>query len=167
MSIKKLLGKQPFYKQPTKKPYVKKLSNHKLLCELPVYDDINISRKEMAFKGCAKTYDIEIINNKNLSDSLGISMLAIKDLFSNLLRDKNGSKYVLTAKISLKRHINNNKPKDATVCFNSLAKTVTNRRFHLNDSFEKILNLLDIWINESSGWAIEQIDGLYINTSNY
>ena len=24
-----------------------------------------------------------------------------------------------------------------------------------------------MWINESSAWTIDQIDGLYINTSNY
>ena len=37
--------------------------------------------------------------------------------------------------------------------FNSLVKTVIIRRYHLNDSFEEILNLLDIWINESSAWT--------------
>ena len=51
--------------------------------------------------------------------------------------------------------------------FNSLIKTVINRWYHLNDSFEEILNLLDIWINESFAWTIDQIDALYINTSNY
>ena len=49
--------------------------------------------------------------------------------------------------------------------FNSLIKTVKHRKYHSNDSFEEILNLLDIWINESSAWTIDQIDGLYINTS--
>ena len=63
--------------------------------------------------------------------------------------------------------MNNNQPKDCTVYFNSLIKTVINRRYHLNDSFEEILNLLDIWINEISAWTIDQIDELYINTSNY
>ena len=29
-----------------------------------------------------------------------------------------------------------------------------------------MLNLLDIWINDSGGWSIDQTDGLYINTSN-
>ena len=48
-----------------------------------------------------------------------------------------------------------------------LIKTVINWRYHLNDSFEEILNLLNIWINESSGWTIEQTDGLSINTSYY
>ena len=167
LTSKKLLQEQPFYKQPIKKIRIKKLKNKELLHELPFYVDINISRKERAFKGYAKTYDKEIINNRNLSDSLVISKPAIKDLFSNLLRNKNCFKYVLTAKISLEKHINNNEPKDCTVYFNSLIKTVINRRYHLNDSFEEILNLLDIWINESSRWTIEQIDGLYINTFNY
>ena len=31
----------------------------------------------------------------------------------------------------------------STVYFNPLLKTVINRRYHLNDSFEEILNLLD------------------------
>ena len=65
----------------------------------------------------------------------------------------------------LKKHINDNEHKYSSV--NSLVKTVINRRYHLNDLFEEILNLLDIWINESSAWTIDQIDGLYINTSNY
>ena len=33
--------------------------------------------------------------------------------------------------------------------------------------FEEILNLLDIWINEVSGWVIDEIKVLYINISNY
>ena len=44
---------------------------------------------------------------------------------------------------------------------------VINRRYHLNKSFDEVLNLLDMWINESSAWNIDQIDGLYINASNH
>ena len=55
-----------------------------------------------------------------------MSKNSIKNLFDELLRDKNGFKYVLTAKISLKKHINNNEPEDDTVYFNSLIKTVIN-----------------------------------------
>ena len=44
---------------------------------------------------------------------------------------------------------------------------VINRRYHLNKSFDEVLNLLDMWINESSAWNIDQIDGLYNNASNY
>ena len=99
-----------------------------------------------------------MIDNKSLRDSLVIGKPTIKYIFSSLIRCKNGFKYVLTYKISLKKHINDNEPKDATSPFNSLMETVINQRYHLNDSFEEILNLLDIWINESSECAIEQID---------
>ena len=51
--------------------------------------------------------------------------------------------------------------------FNSLMKTVINQRYHLNDSFEEIINLLDIWINKGSGWVIDEIKGLCISISNY
>ena len=73
LTTKKLLQEQPFNKQPIKQPCIKKLSNYKLVRELPFYDNINISRKEKAFRGYAKTYKVEIINNKNLSDSLPVS----------------------------------------------------------------------------------------------
>ena len=83
---KKLLRKKPVYKQSIKKTRIKKLKNYELLRELPFYDDINISRKERAFKMGAETYDVEIIIDKYLTDSLVINKSAIKDLFTNLLR---------------------------------------------------------------------------------
>ena len=93
MSIKKLLSEQPFYKQPIKKPRTKKLSNQELLRELPFYEDINILRNERTFRGYAKSYKVEIINNRNLSDLLSVIKNSIKNLFDELLRKKGGFKY--------------------------------------------------------------------------
>ena len=142
------------------------MENYELLRKLPFYHDVNISIKERAFSGYAETYKVEIINNKSLSDLFYASEYSIKNLFDKLLREKLGFKYVLTSRI-LKKHINNNEPKSCTVYFNSLVKTGINWRYQLNDSFEKILNLSDICINESSEWTIDQIEGLYIYASNY
>ena len=150
MSIKKLFSEQPFYKQSIKKPCIKKLSNYELLRELPLYDDINISRKERALRGYAKTYEVEIINNKNLSDSMSVSKHSMENLFDELLREKKGLKHIVSVKITLKKRINDNEFDPKTLHFNSQIKTVINRRYHLNDSFEEILNLLDTWINEGS-----------------
>ena len=41
-------------------------------------------------------------------------------------------------------YINDNELKYSTVYFNSLTKTAINQRYQLNESFEGILNLLDI-----------------------
>ena len=59
------------------------MANYESLCELQFYDDINISRKERAFRGCAETYKVEIINNKSLSDSLYVSKYSIKIYLMN------------------------------------------------------------------------------------
>ena len=150
LTIKKLLQEQPFYKQPIKKSCIKKLSNQELLHELPFYDDINISKNERTFRGYAETYKVEIINNRNLSDLLSVIKNSIKNLFDELLREKRGFKYIISVKITLKKRINDNEFNLKTIYFNSPIKTVINRRYHLNDSFEEILNLLDMWINESS-----------------
>ena len=88
LTIKKLLQEQPFYKQPIKKPRIEKLSDQELLRELLFYDDINILRNERTFRGYAKTYKVEVINNRKLSDLLSVIKNNIKDLFDKLLRKK-------------------------------------------------------------------------------
>ena len=165
MSIKKLLSEQTFYKQPIKKPRIKRLSNRELLREF--YDDVNISKNKRIFRGYAETYRVQIINNRNLSDLLSVIKNCIKTLFDELLSEKNGFEYVVNVKTTLKKRINDNEFGLKTLYFNSLIKTVIKWRYHLNDSFEEILNLLDIWINEGSGWVIDKIEGLYINVANY
>ena len=98
---------------------------------------------------------------------MSVSKNSIKNLFDELLREKRGFKYIISVKITLKKWINDNEFDLKTLYFNWQIKTVINRRHYLNDSFEEILNLLDIWINEGSGWIIDKIGGLYINVANY
>ena len=54
-----------------------------------------------------------------------------------------------------------------TIYINSEAVTVTNQRFNLSTSYEKLKNILDIWTGQGSGWIVDKIEGLYINISNY
>ena len=98
---------------------------------------------------------------------MSVSKNSIRSLFDDLLREKRGFKYIISVKIILKKRINDNEFNHKTLFFNSLIKTVINQRYRLHGSFEEILNLLDIWINEGSGWVIDEIKGLYINISNY
>ena len=84
----------------------------------------------------AETYKIEIINNKNLSDSLSVSKNSIKNLFDELLKEKRSLKYIISVNITLKKRINDNEVDPRTLYFNSLVKTVINQRYRLNDSFE-------------------------------
>ena len=134
-------------------------NNINLLKQLPFYG-------KRAFKRSAETYEVEIINNKNLSDSLFVSKNSIKNLFGDLSRERRGFKYITSVKITLKKRLNDNEFIPRILYFNSLVKTIINRRYHLNDTFEEILNLLDICINESTACS-HQIERLYINVGNY
>ena len=96
-----------------------------------------------------------------------MSKNSIKNLFDELLRERRGFKYRISVTITLKKQINDNEFDPRTLYFNSLVKTVINQRYRFNDLFEEILNLLDIWINEGSGWVINKIERLYINVANY
>ena len=136
LTTKKLLQEQPFYKPSIKKPCIKKLSNYELLRELTFHDDINISRKEKAFRGYAETYKVEIINNKNLSNSLSVSKNSITNLFDELLREKRCFKYIIRVEIILKKRINDNEFEPRTLYFNSPVKMVINQRYRLNDPQE-------------------------------
>ena len=55
----------------------------------------------------------------------------------------------------------------APVYFNSITKTVINHRFRLESSFQELLYMIDVWINNWSGWNVELIESQYINISTY
>ena len=48
-----------------------------------------------------------------------------------------------------------------------MTKTVINHKFRLENSFQEILYMIDVWINNGSGWIIELIESQYINISTY
>ena len=55
----------------------------------------------------------------------------------------------------------------APVYFNSVTKTVINDRFRLESYFQEIFYMIDVWINNGSGWNVELIQSQYINISTY
>ena len=67
----------------------------------------------------------------------------------------------------LKKYRHNGETEFRPVYFNSVTKTVANHKFKLEKSFEEILYMIDIWINNGSGWIIELIESQYINISTY
>ena len=141
----------PFYKKPIEKPKIKRLKKIDLLSELPFYKELSIIKKNHAFKGYTKSFKVEIIEKKDLINQLEASKSSIKDLFRDLLNETKGFKYQLTLRVLLKKYEPNGEIQFRLVYFNSKAKTVINRIFRLENSFQEILHLVDNWINEGSG----------------
>ena len=100
------------------------------------------------------SYNIEIIERKDPIVQLEASKSSIKDLFSDLLNETKGFKYQITVKVLLKKYKLNGEIEFAPVYFNSVTKT-------------DILYMIDVWINNGSGWNVESIESQYINVSTY
>ena len=113
------------------------------------------------------SYKVEIIEKKDPIVQLKASKLSIKNLFNDLLNELKGFKYQITVEVLLKKYKHNGEIEFRPVYFNSVTKTVTNHIFKLEKSFEEILYMIDIWINNGSGWIIELIESQYINISTY
>ena len=82
---KKLFQILPFYNTFIEKPDIKKLSNVKLLQELPFYDDLSIVKNDSAFGGYARSYKIEIVDKRDPLVQLESSKQSIIDLFKVFL----------------------------------------------------------------------------------
>ena len=95
------------------------------------------------------------------------SKSSIKDLFNDILNETKGFKYQITVKVLLKKHKINGEIEFAAVYFNSVTKTVINHRFRLENYFQDILYMFDVWINNGSGWNVESTESQYINISTY
>ena len=88
-------------------------------------------------------------------------------MFSDLLNETKGFKYQIAVKVLLKKYKLNGEIEFAPVYLNSTTKTVINHRFRLENSFQEILYMIDVWINNGSGWNVESIESQYINISTY
>ena len=166
---KKLFQIFTFYNNFIEKPKIKKLSNEQLLKELQFYDELSIVENNSAFSGYTRSYEIEIDDKKDPIIQLKASELSIKDLFKDLLNEINiRFKYQIILSILLSKVSSDGNIEYSPVYFNSRTKAVINfDKFGLDQSFQEILYRTDNWINEGSGWIIEEIRNQYLNVSAY
>ena len=115
------------------------------------------------------SYKVEIIERKDPIVQLEASKLSIKDLFRDLLNETKGFKYQITVKVLLKKYKLNWEIEFAPLYFNSVTvtKTVIDHRSQFENPFPEILYMIDVWINDGSGWNIESIEFQCINISTY
>ena len=81
------------------------------------------------------------------------------------MNETKGFKYQITVKVLFKKYNSNEEIEFASVYFNSVTKTVINHRFRLENFFQEMLYMTDVWINKGSGWKVELIESQYINMS--
>ena len=157
----------PFFPEKTKRKWSKRLTKCQVLQNiLPFYESAGIFRREYAHRGAAETYNVEVVDSKSLGDSLFLAKSSINDLFRDLLKEKGGFKYNLKTSVTLKRWNNATNSYDIIIRHFRITDpiTVINQRF---DLYEELKHKLGIWTSEGSGWIIDNIEAILIDTSNY
>ena len=113
----------------------KKVTKRQILENIfPLFEDIGIIKRERAFRGSAETYNIEVIDDKSLRDSLYIAKRSITDFLKDKLQEKRGFRYGILTVVTMKKWKSEfNAREFQNIYIRSDAITATRQRFYLND----------------------------------
>ena len=159
--------------KPTRKPPpppIPQVEDHIINVPVPKIKELN-----KALKGHAKSYGIELQDNSNPLNHFTKTKELVESHLENLLKDKKGFKFIETLEITFEKDSIDSKTGKRvsnykTAFFNDKAKTITKAsdiEHELNMSRQDILNAIDKWVSEGSGWVIDRIDSHYINVTTY
>ena len=143
------------------------MQNIDQLAELPLYEQLSVIKTNQAFRVYAMSHKVKITDRRYPIVQLEASKSSIKDLFSDLLNEAKGFKYKITVKVLLKKYNGHGDIEFDPVYFNLVTKRVINHRFRLENYFQEISYLIDIWISEGFGWIAKSVESQYINISTY
>ena len=108
------------------------IKKHWLISELLFHEELNVIKTNHAFRGYALSYKVKIIEKKDPIKQLETSKSSIRDLFSDLLNETKGFKYLPNnTKNCVKKYKLNGEVEFRPVYFNSTTKTVINNRLIL------------------------------------
>ena len=134
-----------------------------------------IRELNQALKGHAKSYGIELQDNLNPLNHFTKTKALVESHLESLLKDMKGFKCIETLEVTFEKETIDSKTGKRvsiyrTAFFNGKAKTITKANFieqELSMSRQEILNVIDKWVSEGSGWAIDRIDSHYIKVTTY
>ena len=122
-----------------------------------------IKELNRAPKGHAKSYKIELQDNLNPLNHFTKTKALVESHLENLLKDMKGFKFIKTLEVTFEKDtIDSKTGKHVSIYkmafFNGKAKTITKVDDigpEPNMSRQEILNVIDKWVSEGSGWVID------------
>ena len=157
--------------KPTRKPPpVPQVEEHITNVPVPKIKELN-----RALKGHAKSYEKELQDNLNPLNHFTKTRPQTESHLEDLVKTMKGFKFIQTLEVTFEKDTIDSKTGKRvsiykTAFFNGKAKTITkvdDIEPELNMSWQEILNTIDKWVSEGSGWVIDRIDSHYINVTLY
>ena len=118
-----------------------------------------------------QNHEIELQHNLNPLNHFTKTKALVESHLENLLKTMKGFKFIETLEVTFKKEmidsITGKRVSIYKMAFcNSKAETIikaTDIEHELSMSRQEILNTIDKWASEGSGWVINRIDSHYIN----
>ena len=185
-NLEDLLNNDPFKdevaKEPAKRikppkstrkpppPPIPQVEDHITNVPVPKIKELN-----RALKGHAKSYNIELQDNLNPLNHFTKTKALVEAHLESLLKDMKGFKFIEMLEVMFEKdNIDSKTGKRVriykTAFFNGKAKTITKPNDiepELSMSRQEILNMINKWVSEGSGWVIDRIDSHFINVTLY
>ena len=145
--------------KPTRKPPpVPQVQEHITNVPVPKIKELN-----RALKGHAKSCEIELQDNLNPLNHFTKTRPQTESHLEDLLKTMKGFKFIETLEVTFEKDTIDSKTGKRvsiykTAFFNGKAKTITkvdDIEPELNMSRQEILNTIDKWVSEGSGWVID------------
>ena len=158
--------------KPTRKPPPPILQVEENITDVSVP---KIKELNQALKGHAKSYGRELQDNLNPLNHFTKTRPLIESHLEDLLKTMKGFKFIEMLEVTFEKQTIDSKTGERvsiykTAFFNGKAKTITKANdieHELSISRQEILNTIDKWVSEGSGWVINRIDSHYINVTTY
>ena len=134
-----------------------------------------IKEPNRALKGHAKSYEIELQDNLNPLNHFTKTRPQTESHLEDLLKTMKGFKFIETLEVTFEKDTIDSKTGKLvsiykTAFFNGKAKTITkvdDMEPELYMSRQEVLNVIDKWVSEGSGWVIDGIDSHCLNVTLY
>ena len=159
--------------KPTRKPPpIPQAEEKEHITDVP---SSKIRKLNKALKGHVKSYGIELQDSSNPLNHLTKTKALVESHLESLLKDMKGFKFIETLEVTFEKDTIDSKTGKRvsiykTAFFNSKAKIITKVdgiEPELNMSRQEIMNAINKWVSEGSGWVIDRIDSHYINVTLY
>ena len=128
-----------------------------------------IKQTDKALKGFAKSYEINIRNDRDPLVQMENTRKGAERQLTTLLNEMKGLKYVETLKVTFNK-ISSDIIVEMPAYFNSASQTIINQ-MEINEALQmskqNILNKIAQWISLGSGWVVKTVAGHYLNIAKY
>ena len=137
--------------------------------EMDMFKKPTFTQRAKAIKGYTRSYEIGLINKQDPLIQLQNTRLVIENNLLKILTEMKGFKFNEVLKITFKKQVGD-EPIEKTAYFNGKVQIVTNEieiAESLQITQEQIINRIQQWISEGSGWTIQSVDSHFINVVEY